>query len=270
MTAPDLRVSPVPVPSRRLLPGCHGMRRGRLRRLAGPDMGAGLSHRKNYVKPLHVRLAADAGIPLANRPESWLDIAPRPVHATLTWPKDAQLPKPQERQAIETGRRVHPRHEGAKPKWQFTGPHLKLRLVPPVPPPTWVFLDRIEWSGGVRPPTCARTSIRAGDPRSRRGRARPRGSARTATSSRSASATTPRTWLSVDTGGGKSVRCGAFVQVLFRGGIVAILDNKLVSHPSLRGLPERRVLRRHREDPRLPGVARRELDRRARVHPVAH
>ena len=44
--------------------------------------------------------------------------------------------------------------------------------------------------------------------------------------------------LSVDTGMGKSVlvRCIA-PQVLFRGGIAMILDNKLVSHPSLRGLP---------------------------------
>ena len=32
------------------------------------------SHRKNYVKPLHARLADDAGIPLANKPESWLEI----------------------------------------------------------------------------------------------------------------------------------------------------------------------------------------------------
>ena len=48
----------------------------------------------------------------------------------------------------------------------------------------------------------------------------------------------PHMALSVDTGGGKSVLVRCIVpQVLFRGGIAAVLDNKLVSHPSLRGLP---------------------------------
>ena len=48
----------------------------------------------------------------------------------------------------------------------------------------------------------------------------------------------PHMAISVDTGGGKSVLVRCIVpQVLMRGGIVAILDNKLVSHPSLRRLP---------------------------------
>jgi hypothetical protein len=62
------------------------------------------SHRKNYVKPLHARLAADAGIPVANKPESWLEVPRDLSYARLTWPKGAQLPKPQER-----------RHRGSSP-----------------------------------------------------------------------------------------------------------------------------------------------------------
>ena len=103
------------------------------------------SHRKNYVKPLHARLADTAGIPLANKPESWLEVPRDLSYAVLTWPKGAPLPKPQERQAIESTAASTLGMAGAKPKWQFTGPHLRLRLVPPVPPPEWVYLDDIDW-----------------------------------------------------------------------------------------------------------------------------
>ena len=50
---------------------------------------------------------------------------------------------------------------------------------------------------------------------------------------------TRRTWPCPSTRGkGKSVLIRCIVpQVLLRGGIAAILDNKLVSHPALRGLP---------------------------------
>ena len=62
---------------------------------------AGWSHRKNTLKPLHVRLAGKAAIPVANKPESWLEIPRDLSYVRLTWPKGAALPDPQERQAIE-------------------------------------------------------------------------------------------------------------------------------------------------------------------------
>jgi hypothetical protein len=194
-------------------------------------------HRKNYVKPLHVRLAADAGIPLASRPESWLDIAPDLSQATLTWPKNAQLPKPQERQAIEQVAASTLGMGGAKAKWQFTGPHLKLRLVPPFPPPRWVYLDRIEWSGKV-PPDVGEDAIRqamrdAGVDDLILGIGEDGKVIKVSLKNDS-----PHLALSADTGKGKSVVIRIILaQILFRGGIAAILDNKLVSHPSLRGLP---------------------------------
>ena len=128
-------------------------------RWPGPVTGRGgpgscaqdYQHRKNYVKPLHARLAAAAGIPLANKPESWLEIPRDLSYVALTWPKGAQLPKPQERQAIEATAASTLGMRGAKPSWQFTGPRLKLRLVPPVPPPLWVYLDNIEWGYAQRP-----------------------------------------------------------------------------------------------------------------------
>ena len=108
-------------------------------------------HRKNYVKPLHARLAGAAGIPLAMRPESWLEVPRDLSYVALTWPKGAVLPKPEERKAIEATAASTVGMKGGKPSWQFTGPHLKLRLVPPVPPPLWAYLDNIEWGYGNAP-----------------------------------------------------------------------------------------------------------------------
>src|SRR6185437_12040988 len=213
--------------------------------LAGAGLGAwrarsaiaGYSHRKNNVKPVHVRFAGEAGIPIAAKPESWLDIPQDLSYAALTWPKGAQLPKPQERQAIETGVASTLGMKGAKAKWQYTGPRLKLKLTPPVPPPVRVFLDRVEW-GAPRHPDLPDDVIlqairEAGVDDLVLGIGQDGNIVKVSLSNDS-----PHIVLSIDSGGGKSVtvRCLAS-QVLFRGGIAAILDNKLVSHPSLRGLP---------------------------------
>ena len=127
---------------------------------------------------------------------------------------------------------------GAKPSWQFTGPHLKLRLVPPVPAPWWVYLDRIDWKG-VRnvpdlPSDAIRQALRAADPDTLILGIGEDGQIVTINLKHDS----PHMAFSVDTGKGKStlVRC-LTSQVLIRGGIVALLDNKLVSHPSLRCLP---------------------------------
>ena len=195
------------------------------------------SHRKNYVKPLHVRLAADAGIPLANKPESWLEVPRDLSYARLTWPRGAQLPKPQEQRAIESTAASTLGMKGAKPSWQFTGPKLILRLVPPVPAPRWVFLDRIEWSGKVPSgdwEDVIRRAMREADVDELVLGVGQEGKIIKI----SLRLDSPHIAVSVDTGGGKSVLVRCLVsQVLLRGGIVAILDNKLVSHPSLRALP---------------------------------
>ena len=195
------------------------------------------SHRKNYVKPLHVRLAGEAGIPVANKPESWLEVAPDLSYARLTWPKGSPLPKPQERQAIEGIAASTLGMKGAKASWQFTGPKLGLRLVPPVPPPKWVFLDSLEWGASRHPDlpddVILRAIREAGVDDLVLGIGQDGNVVKVSLSNDS-----PHIVLSIDSGGGKSVtvRCLAS-QVLFRGGIAALLDNKLVSHPSLRGLP---------------------------------
>lgn len=180
------------------------------------------SHRKNYVKPLHARLADAAGIPLANKPESWLEIPRDLSYAVLTWPKGSQLPKGQERDTIAGTAAATLGMGNAKKTWQFTGPHLRLRLVPPVPPPTRVSLEDIRQAiidadvddlilGVGEDGKIVRISLRND---------------------------APHIGLSMDSGKGKSVSVRCIVpQVLFRGGIALILDNKLVSHPWARGLP---------------------------------
>lgn len=195
------------------------------------------SHRKNYVKPLHARLHADAGIPLANKPESWLEIPRDLSYAVLTWPKGAQMPKPQERQAIEAVAASTLGMHGAKPSWQFTGPRARLKLIPPVPPPRRVFLDRIEWETPRHPDLADDVILQAmrdaGVDELVLGIGHDGNVVKVSLSNDS-----PHIVLSIDSGGGKSVtvRCLAS-QVLLRGGIIGLLDNKLVSHPSLRGLP---------------------------------
>ena len=62
----------------------------------------------------------------------------------LTWPKGAQLPKSQERDTIAATAAATLGMGNAKRTWQFTGPHLRLRLVPPVPPPRLVTLEDIK------------------------------------------------------------------------------------------------------------------------------
>ena len=195
-------------------------------------------HRKNHVKPLHIRCAAAAGIPVAMRPESWLEIPRDLSYALLTWPKNAPLPKAEDRKVIEgTVVSTIPGMKGAKPSWQTTGPHLKLRLVPPVPPPWWVYLDSLEWKGRKAadlPCDAIRRALLAADPDTLILGIGEDGKV----VSINLRHDSPHMALSVDTGKGKSVLVRCIVpQVLLRGGIAAILDNKLVSHPSLRGLP---------------------------------
>lgn len=180
------------------------------------------SHRKNYVKPLHARLAGDAGIPVANKPESWLQIPKDRSHAVLTWPKGAPLPKPQERDSIASTASSTLGMAGAIVKWQFTGPQLKLHLRRPVPCPDHVTLEDI--LDAIREAGINDLILGIGQ----EGRI----------TSVSLQNDSPHIGLSMDTGKGKSVTVRTTVpQILFRGGIALVLDNKLVSHPSLRGLP---------------------------------
>ena len=195
------------------------------------------THHHTYVKPLHARLAGAAGIPVAARPQSWLEVPRDRTFAVLTWPRGSELPKPQEREQIASVAAATLGMGDARPTWQLTGPRLKLKLTLPVPAPAWVGLDRIEWDrrapAGV-PQDAIRLAIRDASMHElvlgigRDGRV----------VKLDLQQDSPHIALSVDTGRGKSVLVRCIVpQILARGGIAAILDNKLVSHPSLRGLP---------------------------------
>lgn len=213
--------------------GCMAAARGAVK---AREQARDWSHRRNYVKPLHARLHSDAGIPHAARPETWIDVPRDRSYARLTWPKGAPLPKPDERRTIETAAKSTLGMGDANASWQFTGPHLRLRLVPPVPAPRWVYLDRVEWATSAPPDLpddAIRQAILAAEPDElilgigRDGKV----------VKVSLRADSPHMALSVDTGGGKSVLIRCLVsQVTMRGGIALLLDNKLVSHPSLRGL----------------------------------
>src|SRR5487761_1255641 len=174
------------------------------------------THRRSYVKPLHVRLAAKAGIPVANHPDSWVDVPRDLSYARLTWPKNSALPEPQDRQAIEAVTASTLGMRNPKAKWQFTGPRLGLTHTPPVPPPARVALADIRQAiieadvddlilGVGEDGKIVKVSLHND---------------------------APHLGLSMDSGKGKSVSVRCIVpQVLFRGGIALILDNKLVSHP---------------------------------------
>jgi hypothetical protein len=206
-------------------------------------------HHRNYVKPLHVRLAPKAGIPAAMDPRSWLEVPRDRSYAVLTWPKGAALPKPQERDEIASAAASTLGIAGAIPKWQLTGPQLKLHLRPPVPCPDRVGLaDILE---AIRGAGVNDLILGVGQ--------------EAKITSISLLNDSPHIGLSMDTGKGKSVTVRCIVaQILLRGGIALVLDNKLVSHPSLRGLPNVAyadgIAKVHDAGVWLDG----ELDRRAR------
>jgi hypothetical protein len=195
-------------------------------------------HRRNHVKPLHIRLAPVAGIPVALRPESWLEIPRDLSFVRVTWPKHAPLPKPDDRRAIESVTAATiPGMKNGKPSWRTVGPRLQFQLTPPVLPPLRVYLDRIEWGYRNPPRLPADAVLRAM-------RAAAADEFVLGVGENGAIITislehdSAHYAVSVDTGMGKSVLVRCLIpQVLFKGGIALLLDNKLVSHPSLRGLP---------------------------------
>ena len=191
-------------------------------------------HRRNYVRPLHVRLASKAGIPVAARPESWLEIPRDRSYAVLTWPQGAPLPKPQERDEIASAAASTLGMGGARKTWQLTGPEMKLHLTLPVPCPAHVTLrGETDEDGNVTVPGILEEIRTAGVNDLILGIGQ-----ESRVTQVSLQNDSPHLALSADSGKGKSVvvRC-ILPQVLLRGGIAAILDNKLVSHPWARGLP---------------------------------
>ena len=86
-------------------------------------------HRRNYVTPAHTRLAPIAGVPLANKPESWIEVAKDRRYAKLTWPKHARLPSPPEREAFADAAASTLGMVGATRTWRVTGgPQIELCL----------------------------------------------------------------------------------------------------------------------------------------------
>src|SRR5579875_597933 len=194
-------------------------------------------HRRNYVKPLHARLTHLVPVPLPARPESWLEVPPDRSYAALTMPRGMPLPSPAEQTAIEAAAAATLGMRNARPTWRKAGPQMQLRLVAPVPPPRWVGLDHLEWDGRAAPgvpPDVIRQAILTAEVHEFVLGVGEDGHVVKISRTHDS----PHIIVSVDSGGGKSVlvRC-LLPQMLLRGGIAAVLDSKLVSHPSLRGLP---------------------------------
>lgn len=184
-------------------------------------------HRKNRIKPAHVRLHELCEIPLALQPEDWLEIPKHGRYATATWPKQAALPDSKKRQTIADAFALTLGMGDAVPTWKHAGPRLQLRLDKPIPCPDHVTLEDILDALRTALWTDLIVGIGQGGPELglKRG-------------TLSLLHDSPHLGLSCDTGKGKSVtiRC-MLSQLLLRGAIAAILDNKLVSHPWARGLP---------------------------------
>jgi len=122
---------------------------------------------------------------------------------------------------------------GARKTWQLTGPSMKLHLTLPVPCPAHVTLSgETDPNGNVTVPGIIEEIRTAGVNDLILGIGQ-----ESRVTQVSLQNDSPHLALSADSGKGKSVvvRC-ILPQVLLRGGIAAILDNKLVSHPWARGL----------------------------------
>ena len=153
-TLASLSRGPRPCPPHRYrcrLPRRHGHRRSRRWRAARVDMVRGRHAPPGLRQAVHIRVAPLAGIPVASKPESWLDIPRDRSYARPTWPKTAALPPPKDRDAIASALSATVGMRDAKISWQFTGPRPRLTLTPPVPAPRRVYLDRIEWEPRTPP-----------------------------------------------------------------------------------------------------------------------
>jgi hypothetical protein len=178
-------------------------------------------HRRSWLHPLHLAAHQVAQIPRARRAESWISIDAARANVVLSlppgWPADE---KDKQRLVAITAAKTG--LEDPDVSWRLAGPAPQLALTASMPPPAKVSLADVRDAFD-----------RARDHELVLGTGK-RG--RTVTASLAGDS--PHLGISMGSGAGKSIlaRC-IMTQVACRGGILLVLDPKLISHQWARGLP---------------------------------
>jgi hypothetical protein len=207
-------------------------------------------HRRTWLHPVHRVLAPVAGYPLAIPAQSWISVDAARTHAELTMPRSWEPdPKTEDRIARVAAQMLGIESPEVTWKRRASEP-LQLILQASEPPPDLVTLDDI-----MAAIEQARSDELVWGLGKRRKPAK-----------NSLSGDSPHWGLSMGSGAGKSITARALAaQVLYHGGIVLILDYKMISHHWARHLPNVRIYRRPHELHEALLWLGRELERRNEV-----
>jgi hypothetical protein len=179
------------------------------------------AHRRTWLDPLHVAVAPLVGVPLPNKSSSWLQVEQDRSKAVLALPPgftgtDGERDKLARAVAAKLGL------EAPEVRWSIAGPEPTLTLIRSEPPPQKVSL------ADIRP-----AIVKAGPDELVLGLGKKAAPVKVSLHSDS-----PHVGASMGSGAGKSTLARVIAaQVLYRGGIVLIIDTKVISHMWARGLP---------------------------------
>jgi hypothetical protein len=188
-------------------------------------------HRRVWLRPLHLRLAQVAGIPLSAAPQSWLEVAPDRSSASLALPAGFSGDAKQRALIAETAAAAIGL-EAPEASWHLAGPKPMLMLAASMPPPARVTLADVR--GAIERARADELIWGLGK--------------RSAVVSSSLSGDSPHIGLSMGSGAGKSVTArGLVAPMLYRGCIALFLDYKMISHQWAAGLPNVVIARRPHE-----------------------
>lgn len=213
----------------------------------------GRQHHRSWTEPLHVALAPLVGVPLPNRPESWLQIEPDRSKAIVQLP-DGFGGDAKDKDKITSTVIAKLGLEDPDVQWSIAGPRPTLMLTASTPPPTSVTLDDVrEAIDAARP-----DELVLGLGRERK------------VNKTSLAGDSPHIGLSQGSGAGKSTTARFLTsQVLYKGGVGIFLDIKRISHTWARGLPNVAYAKDEHEIHTMLLWLKGELDRRNEVADVA-
>lgn len=178
-------------------------------------------HRRQWVKPLHLTVAPLIGVPLPNRPGSWLQIDQDRTKATLALPPGFNgTPKDREQIARTVSAKLA--LEAPEVRWALAGPEPAVTFLRSAPPPVSVDLEAIREAIERSRPNDLVLGIGKRDKAVKV----------------SLSGDSPHIGLSMGSGAGKSTTARLIAaQLLHKGAILLCLDMKYISHTWAKGLP---------------------------------
>jgi len=178
-------------------------------------------HHRTYVRPLHRRIAPEIGVPVSVRGAAYLEIPEHRHSAIVHLPEDFD-PAPKALEAVQRHVTQTLALEAPDVKTHLAGRDRQITFTQSKPPPGKVPLADIRQAIAATGPDDLVIGIGKKD----------------VPVDVSLNSDSPHLGISAGSGAGKSVTARLIAaQVLYKGGIVLVLDFKLISHHWARGLP---------------------------------